>query len=466
MSRLMKERLKTICIFIFSILGLLQVGILWGYQNQGTPTSFIMRIFNGSAQISSTDARERLFIPDRLILSSGGKSRYILDEDNNFYDGLWDEAKQGLSSIASGTASLKATNEEWGKVAEKKGFIIDFGYTMTPELLKWFLGTGLEKQELPVIFKIMVKPDIIDKNMSTFYICSTDNKVYISDLIRNERTKSLDDILTAVSENEGQEYRDYYTFRGSKIDGLMGAEPDVLYVSASPSYWPYFEYSSKPPARAEKREDLAVIVLGAEKDRYGMSEANDTIQFTYGNNIYSYYTDGYLTYRYLGNADSSGKGEIGKALLNAYKFVARINEISEPTADIVLTSVQEKQAGVFGFSFDYRLKGMPVKVKVDMKYGNVQSLEHAINIQADSRRVLKCEWFLRDFIQNAKVGYNDRFTDVLGPTGMDYLDMKIQDMRSGYFINSSSDIVLKPMLLIKMKDESDLQIDMLPEKGD
>ena len=148
MSRLIRERIKTVCILILIVAGLLQVGILLGYQNQGTPISFLLGLFKEKAPISGTTAREKLFVPDALVLSDEGKSHWILDKNSVFYNDLWDEAKQGLYKIASGTAGLKASDEKWGDVVAKRGFIIDFGYMMMPELLEWFLGISEKAQEL------------------------------------------------------------------------------------------------------------------------------------------------------------------------------------------------------------------------------------------------------------------------------------------------------------------------------
>ena len=464
MSRLIRERIKTVCILILIVAGLLQVGILLGYQNQGTPISFLLGLFKEKAPISGTTAREKLFVPDALVLSDEGKSHWILDKNSVFYNDLWDEAKQGLYKIASGTAGLKASDEKWGDVVAKRGFIIDFGYMMTPELLEWFLGISEKTQELPSVYKVMVKPDIVYKNTSTLYIYSTNGRVYISDPIRYEK-KKLEDIILAISENGGQKYRKYYTLRGGKID-KPGDEPDVLYVTGHPRYWPYFQYLVRQPAWAEEKDSLEEIVLGTEKDRYDKSRDNSTVQFNYGRNIYRYYNDGYLTYRYLGSADSDGKGEVGEALLKAYKFVAGIGGISETAADIVLTSVEEKQQGSFSFGFDYKLEGMPVKLELDMKDGSGQKLKHAISIQADSNRVLKCDWLLRDFVQGEKGNYIDRFIDVLAETGVVYKEIQMWDMHSGYFINSAGVSVLKPMLLIDMKDRSTFQVEMPLEKGE
>lgn len=467
MSRFLNERIKTICIVILIVAGILQVGILWGYQSQGTPISFLSGIFKREKFVSDAVARERLFVPERLILSSGTLSHWVIGRNSDFYDMFWSEAKQGLEGIASGNVILRPSTEEWGDVVEKRGLIVELGYLMKPELLKWFLSTGEKGQELPDVLKLMIKPDIINENMSVFYIYSAGGRVYSSEPISFEkRAYTFEDVITTIENNKAQEYRNYYTFRGNKIDKVMGAEADVLFVFLPPGHWPYFEYKSRPPEKGERKEELAENILGNEKDRYNKSQDNEgTFQFNYGSNIYRYYAEGYLTYRYLGGIDTSGKGEVGEALLNAYKFVDRINNLSETDADIMLTSVLEKQQGVFSFSFDYRLKGMPVKLKLNMKDG--KEMTHAINIQADKKRVLTCEGFLRDFVQGKKNHYSDRFLDMdlRRLTGKTYDEMNIRDMRTGYFMDSVYDTVLKPKLLIDMKDQNTFELELMPEKG-
>lgn len=464
MSRLLNERLKTICIILLGLLGIIQVGILWSYQNQGTPTSFLLRLFKGSTQISATEAREKLFLPDRLILANGEGSRWILDKEDSLNGELQDEVKHGLSMIISGTAKLKESSEGWGDVAEKRGYIIDFGYGVSPELLEWFVsGTSRGKQDLPTVRKIMVKPDILDEDTSTFYLYSISNKVYVSDPVSYERKTSLDEIIENRTNNKDQKYRDYTTLRHAKLDKTMGAAPDVLFVSAPPACWLYYEYGCNPPVRAEVREELMEAILGSEKDRYNSNKSNDNTAFTYGNNIYRYYNDGYLTYRYLGSVDTSGSS-LTDSLLNAYKFVARVKKLLEPTAAIELTSVEKMPSGAYSFSFDYKLEGM--SVQVDMHGMEGQDLKHAAVIQADSKRVLKCDWILRDFSENGKGEYNDRLFDASNKAGLIYEELKIRDLRSGYFINSNSARILKPMLLMDMIGGQPLQIAMLPKEGD
>ncbi|MGI6668274.1 MAG: hypothetical protein ACOX4M_02185 [Acetivibrionales bacterium] len=468
MRREAKERLKTILIFLLIFSGVIQVGILWSYQKQGTPTDFLSALFRKTPRISDEDVREALFVPDRLVLSGGEMSHWIMPRGSVEYNRLWDEAMQGLAMIVSGKASLARTNEEWGDITEKMGYMIDFGYDVRPELLSWFLGTKVSSQDFPVARKIMVRRDIIDESLATYYIRSNNGLVYVSGPIRNENAFRIRGTIEKLLGEENTGYRNYYTLGGSNIAEPMGAEPDVLYISGAPKYWPYYEYTVRPPAKASDEDELAEILLGTDKDRYSRSTGIDKIQFSFVNSFYEYHSNGYLSFNYLGTVDSSGEGGMVNALLNAYKFVAGIKGLLGPDVDIAIASINESKTrqGVYEIGFDYRIGGMPVMVDIDLKGGAAGKLSHAISIQADRKRVLKCDALLKDFVQGQKSGYNDRFIDLLGQSGMGYKDMNVQDMYCGYYIDSPDAEVLEPALLVYLKDGSSITLDMMPEEGD
>jgi hypothetical protein len=121
MSHRIKERLKTVFIYILAITGLIQVGILWSYQNQGTPTSFLTELFNSSPKINNQIASEKLFVPDRFILTDGSNSHWVISNTNSHYKELWNEASKELYQLAGGMIDIKATNEKWPDIIEKKG---------------------------------------------------------------------------------------------------------------------------------------------------------------------------------------------------------------------------------------------------------------------------------------------------------------------------------------------------------
>ncbi len=465
MSRALHERIKNLIIFILIVSGILQVGILLGYQSQWTPTNFIWGLINRPPQISDEEAISRLFTPSRLILSNG-VILYIIHKEDDVYQKLWDETQNDLRSLANGTVSLKSSNENWDDLILKKGIIIDVGYPMTPELLKWFLDVPKMNMDIPDILKVMINPDIMDPDTGVIYICDSNEKVYESGTFTFGPELNFENVYASVSGNE--RYRSYTTLKGANIADTLKAPGDILFVNSPPKYWPYYEYRDTIPERAEKDDEFARDVLGTEKDRYIISRNRDMTQYEYGNNIYRFYADGCLTYQNLDEADTSIKEGMGSALLNAYKFIDKINQLSDSAADIMLTNIEPDKVnqGIYNISFDYYLNGMPVKFGPDVRAGNGDQLAHAINIQADGKKVLKCEWLLKDFAQSAKGNYNDRFVELMNTTKHGYDKIKINNVITGYFIKSAGDQKLMPMMLIELKDKSMVEIEMPVEKGD
>lgn len=468
MSHKIKERLKTLLICILAITGLIQVGILWSYQNQGTPTSFLpgfLGLFNNAPQINDRMAREKLFVPNRLILSDGSGSHWAVENSDGHFRELWNETSDELCQLFDGKIELSATSEKWSDIIEKEGFMIDFGYILEPDLLSWFLGADDTPKQFPDIRKIMIKSDIVDNNYNTLYICDSNGKVYASDPMNWSKPGVLDDLIKIVTESEGK-HREYRTFGGAKM-GEGVDSPDVIYVTSAPKYWPYSRYDLDTFAEMRNENELASIILGREKDRYTkLKDGSDTIQFNYGNNIYRYYPDGYLTYRYLGLTGSAGKAGIESALLNAYKFIARIHNMLNTDTEIKLAYIDKKTDGSYVFGFDYALDGLTAKVSIGSKDANVSKLENAIRIQANSERVLSCDWLLKQFRKGSKGNYNDRFTDLLYPNGVNFKDLRIQDIAPGYFIGSTDSKTLSPVLIVRQNEKGDICLNMVPETGE
>jgi len=458
----MIERLKTVCILILLIAGITQVGILWSYQSRGTPTGFLYGLLgiDKNPQISDEIVREKLFAPDRLIVSDGSFSYWVVRENEKKYYDLWDEAKQGLYKIVSGDAALTRTEATWSDAVMKRGIIIDFGFAMESRLLSWFVGVVDPSDELADIRKVMINRDITDESASVFYICTGDGTVYTSERIRYEGVEPMADIISAVSRTS----REYTSFGGGKI-AKDNDEQDVLYVVA-PKYWKYSSYTMKSTVTQSDEDELASILLGNKKDRYNTSRIRgNIIQFSYSDDVYRYYPDGYMTYRYLESPDTTGKGQSGKALFNAYQFISEIYDKIRIPTDIVLASVKELSSGVYQFGFDYKIGGLPVRVDIDSKDGDGR-MKHAIVVQADSKRVLKCDWLLKEFMRESTGNYDERFNYLLQSSGIDFRNLSIQDIYPCYYISSPDKKSLNPVLLFITKNQGNIPIEMIPEKGD
>ena len=468
MSREIKERIKTILIYILLVSGLLQVGILWSYQNQRAPISFLERLFSNDIQISNEAVRKILFIPDRIIVSDGeySNSHWIITEGNEYYNSFWNEAAAGLLKIADGKVKLTASAENWDNIVEKRGFLVDFRYSIEPELLGWFLGTGDPANDMPEFSKLMIKRDIINDDIGTFYIYGNNGIVYASNPIRYEKAGNLTNIVNKLYEDASQLNRRYYSFAGSNIQKKED-EPDVLYTAVSPRYWSYPVISADPPEMSDIKDSLDDIILGSDAARYNKYTYNENvIQFTYGSNIYRYYPDGYLTYRYLGSAEQNSRSRAYEALMNAYQFVVRKNELYDSQADITLTSVEKKAGGIYKFGFDYRIDGMPVKIDYDMKDGNGDRLQHAISIVADSKRVLECDWFIRNFKQTGSGMYNDRMLELMGREKIIFDNINIKHIDTGFYIDNNQKAIIEPALIIYTKEDGVVFLSLQPEEGD
>jgi hypothetical protein len=465
MGRELKERLKTILIIVLIITGLLQIGILWSYQNQGSPFSFLLPLFSKEIQVSNESIREKLFAPNKLVVSNGENDYWIISESHDFYGKFFSEVAAGLSKIATGSTQLNASDETWESIITRRGIIVDFGFTMEPDLMGWFLGTGSPVQDIPSFSKLMIRRDIVREDTGTIYIRSTDGTVYSTNQVRFEQAANLSNVISRLEEGSKNKYRRYKTLSGSKLNKAED-EPDILYVAASPRYWPYKVLTVNIPVEADSEESLIRDILGEEEGRYNKYTYNgDMIQYTYGSNIYRYYSDGYLTYRYLGSADTGG-AKASEALMNAYKFIARANGPQGPETEIVLSAVKRKAGGIYEFCFDYRVDSLAVKTEYVKKDGSDGKLDHAIRILADGKRVLECDWLIRNFKTERTHNYNDRLLELLANESILWRDINISGADTGYYIRSSEDRTLEPALIISTREGRRVYLDMIAEEGD
>lgn len=457
MNRILKERIKSIIIIALLMTSFIQVGILWGY-NQRFPISFLAGFF-GSRQVAVNDdmARNELFVPFKLVVSNGDASHWVISRDNELFRRIWDEAKIYLSEIAGGTLEQTQYVNDWGSYFNKKGFCIEFKSPIKADLLQWFLNLTNASSALPSVYKIMIVPDSTDENKNELYIYNGEGRIinYSVNNIRlnnNIKPDNIDGIIDNITNDNKNTYREYTSMRDSNLDSKT-VDPDILYVVSAPRSWPYDDISCTVPSKTGKMDELANILLGSEKDRYDKNIYNDkTIQFNTKYNIYKIYSDGFLEYNYLSDGNSSERGGIGDAVVNAYRFIKQINRISNSKAGIYLSSIDDSKQGYYTLSFDYEIGGMPVFTNYPLKNQNSDNAANAITIEVNSTRVLKCTWVIRDFSQSGRNRYNDRFGDLMSTNGVKYSDMKIDDINIGYVVDSKNEKLLRPLMVIEKKD--------------
>jgi hypothetical protein len=465
-----RERIKSIAIIGLLLTSLIQVGILWGYQSQGTPTSFLLGFWpfgRAEQKLSDDEAREKLFAPYRLIISNGDSSHWLVSRQDPLFRQIADEALGYLKSITEGSLGRSKPSENWGDVSSKQGFILEFKAAVGPDLLKWFTGASKVAGDAPSVLKMMIKPDSVNESLSEIYILSPDGGLGMYFVNNSERPQSMQDMLTAYEEGSEKAHRNYTSMRDGNLDKYKPYEPDVLYAVKSPELWSYYRLQAAIPDRVTKPDELADILLGSEKGRFIVNDAEGLLQFFNTENIYKVYDDGYLSYKYLADTSPSDKGDVGPALLKAYAFINKFNRLTNMKADIYLSEINSTKQGYYTFKFDYIFNDMPVFINLGLKGIDGEPAVNAITVDASSKRVLQCGWVLREFSQGQKLLYNDRFTDVMDYYGVKYGDMKIADIIAGYYLDSIENRAMDPSLVVREKDKTDLTAFIMPSgKGD
>jgi hypothetical protein len=168
---------------------------------------------------------------------------------------------------------------------------------------------------------------------------------------------------------------------------------------------------------------------------------SNVVVFKNFSNRYNIYKDGLLEYKYLSVIGKRDKGNEIEAFKKALEFIkVRENLISD--VDIYLAKMVD-EGEYYTFYFDYKFNNLPVVVNGYPIKNSGKKLNHAINISANSKRVLSCEWVLRKFeVGNNVLELNMNFGDLLDDTFERYTDLasrgfSIKDKNVSYEIKYS-----------------------------
>jgi hypothetical protein len=467
MKGLNRERLKLYILFLLVITSFIQVGILWYYQNQRVPTNFLWGFFN-------TDKNETVydigyfFKPYRIVVTEGYENpHWVIDEDHEFYSLLWDEARVYMSNLLSkkGINHQGEYNREyWGEVVLRKSFVFEFKTNISKELLAAFLNVNPDSDFKPGgIYKMAILPsENINRNLTIYVYNGTSvNKYVMPYEQKGLHINDFDNIISELYEEDSNGYNVVKEYISNYVYDYLS--PDVLIVAKGNSFWEFESLICHVPDKIkntrtnEELADMAKVILGEDHDEYMKNiDVYNVIVFQNLSNMYRIYRDGLLEYRYLYVIDNNDKGSESEALNKALNFIKSREELISPEIDIYLSGITRNQ-NYYTFTFDYKYKDRSVALddyKINNKDG--KSLNHAITIDVNSKRVLNCYWLLKDFKKgNEKMYLNVKFEymfeDVFGNnSGLDRNDFSIRDVNVVYEIKYTTDSQsLKPVWSIE-----------------
>ena len=462
MYRINREKLKTYIIFILVLTSLIQVGILWGYQEHGLPTNFLQAIFKPS-ELSQSEidrmAREEFFQPYRLVLSSGDLAHWIIGSGDAMYGKVWNGSKEYIKSAI--LSKPQVSTESWDELVTRKGIFLDFKLNVDVNLMKWLLGMGSSSgsgEGLTGIHKVFIVPrDGITSSLDTVYILDGETvyKYIVNVNSEDLNRETFERYLVELSEDAKYDTKKYWVIKEFDPMGRLSFSysPDIPCVVEMPLERHYFTLSYSIPGKMESMDEneLANLILANEQYSFDRTIGmDDTVIFKNQNSIYKVYSDGLMEYTYISSTGHSDKEDIGKAFSNAYGFISRLGKSLIPKNKIYLTNVNIK-GGVssFEFTFNYMVDNVPVFIEYNTLFGEKDKINDAIVIEADSRRVLSCRWLMRDIQKNGKkVKYNVGFNSI-DKRVLDKTTPGVGDISVAYILTSTGEKELDPSWVIE-----------------
>lgn len=486
MGLVWKERLKIWILITLIITSLMQVGILWNYQNYGFPTDVFSVFSLGMSTSNSLEDYERVirdkyFLPSKIILSAGyDNPRWIVDRQSSDYDELWQEARFYLESAMLSKPVQRLDVDEWGRLMAARSVIFEFSSNISKHLLAWFLDeSGVASGAISGVYKMIILPEEnLNYNLNTVYL-RDESSIYKYIIQFPEGMMDRSSYGVLFSRYEKDENLIQYSLLKEKYN-IDSIGKDVLGVIKGQGYKRYNSIVCNLPEifktgdiyDSSDVDKIADAVLGSEKYGYDRSwDSDNAIEFKTLNNIYRIFNDGLLDYRFLSGAAASDKGSVGDAFLKAAMFLEQMEPISSnPDVGLSLTKIEETHA-YYRFYFDYTVSGIPVVVDYKPQHADETNLNNAFVIEANSKNVLKGYGILRKFEKGIESKlYNIMFTDLINDAYQVHgysefgsvSGIIINDIKSAYKVEYSTESqVLAPVWIITTPD----RIYTIPMRG-
>lgn len=493
MNRLSKERLKSFILLILIITSLIQVGILWDYQNHGLPNFllFFSRI-SASSNISFSDIKEDYFKPDKIIISNGfNEPHWMIKRNNQNFEKLWDDLKkyylEDIVKKKPDSTYIKEKSEAfkgWDEIAVQKAIIYEFKSNMSIKLFAGFVGLEETASGGPDgIYKIAVLPwEDINFNTNVLYILDG-NKVHKYTLDINSKAISkegYEGLIDKLSKDNGlRNYSAVKEFFPPHASRLQMRQDMLLAVTGSkynsyplitggvPDEINVFNSKSTPSL-----EELSEKILREEKDSYDPAEdKSGAIIFKNSDNSFKINSDGLMEYRYLPKTDESEKGDIKDAFVKSVEFINKYKQLTSGV-EYRLTDFKEDNSS-YRFVFDYEIDNIPLYFNYELKNNERGFQNNALIIESSSKRVLNCRWVLKKFERKKEYElFNVIFENLLENTFKKYESLKndkqfsIDDISVSYKIEAGAPgQIIEPQWIIT-SGENRYFVPMSKENGE
>lgn len=429
---LVKEFFKTTILTLVIFLSIAQIGMLWSYQNYGIPFRFFQDMFGTkivNSFITIKKHKEDFIMPKRIVVSNKLEQSYwSITEENEIYKLMWKEARSYLirilnySDLQSGIEVI--SKNIWGELLKEQIIMYEFEARYDQNTFRTLLNLAESNSEKPKgLYKIIISPDDrserkgdnnsnnIDNDKIYMYILDKHDlyKVKLNIGYKNKPKSWYNYIVRYCTEKKLKKYKLANKYFSDEAIDLFNVKDDVLISLKEDEGKKINSVEIQIPSKVTNINSMSKEVLGNELEKYVTYISNDkSIIFQNLNSNYKISKNGCLNYRLKGGGRKTDKGSESIALEKALDFLEKMKKIISITdAKIVLSNIKEDYNS-FNFEFDYKVAGLPVLLQDKYK------IKKAINIKANEKSVLECEWIIRSFkIQENYKLYNEFFITLI-----------------------------------------------------
>lgn len=480
------ESAKSLLLTVLVALSLIQVGILWYYQNHRLPISFLSSLYTALNQKQPpdlTNLKQDVILPlDITVSDEYAVSRWVLNSESQHYRELAIGAYSYIQIILADDFKQKPEKlsaDIWNNIS--KPFVFDWGTEINIDTIKFLsdLKKTTSQNAPPGIFKMAIDPwsDQNERITLYFYADGTVYKYTVPFIKNGFDADSYLKILTSLAENKNAV--NFNLYRDIDPDNGLGypIKPNVPvvvkepYKTAIPGITAYIPENLVLKYNENGDPDPLVIaksLLGDDLKNFDQPETDSqgTVTLKNANNIYKQYKNGLMEYSYWSQSPVDESGDIKLALEKAFEFIYGKQKGISKTENYRLLLRDEKltqDKTAYEFKFDYVVNGVPVIFTKAGASGSRQSL-NAVTIQANSRGVVSCRWLMRNFkIQDNQkphyynlsfdkflVSYKTAYNELKGSKGIG-----IAEIRRVYTVSEGvSDHILPPVWWMKTEDQS------------
>lgn len=477
MLKLKKERIKTYLLLLLICTSLIQIGIHWYQQSQGFPFNFLAPIFNGTSNRHSKDIgdlKSEYFTPEEIIVFLS-PTQFKLEQDDSYFKNIWSDMKENyLPSVIKTRPSKTIPKDQWEDIINERCVRINFSINWPSDAIFWLEDTyPNDFRYFSSIKSIAVLPEKnVNQTVNTVFIYD-ENQVYQydvnikEDFLPKEYYIELADKLSRQGEPKLDVLTDRYKIFKSDEDILISLSN--AFSSAFPTI--KIEIPSAIQLDLQNIGQVQNSILLNQKDSFAprYNESTGEAVFTDTENLYKYFENGILEYKYL-PVKNEPAGKVSSVLNHVLSFIELRKDLIGD-ASLVMTYLEKPNNSYYEMHFNYIYNGVPVYFKDLDSNGRISP---PLVIKANEERVLECKWVIRSISNRQEAEkYNLYFVNLieneipdLYPEIIERDELYFKRIEPGYVfeLNDEDELPVTPKWVIST-ESNDYYIPLKP-KGD